>query len=143
MRTWYQVPRSPQGYPVVLQAGASPQGIDLAAKYADAVFCAEHNLAQGKEFYRTIKSRAATLYGRNPDEILILPGLWPILGSTEAEAHTRKAEFDSLDEDGDTLGKLASELGLPRVSLELDKQLPWDLVDDPGGYRAATASPIL
>jgi alkanesulfonate monooxygenase SsuD/methylene tetrahydromethanopterin reductase-like flavin-dependent oxidoreductase (luciferase family) len=59
---------------MVLQAGASSQGIDLAAKYTDAVFYAEHSLTPGKESYRTIKSRAATVYGRNPDEILILPG---------------------------------------------------------------------
>lgn len=132
VKTWYQVPRSPQGHPVVLQAGASEQGIDLAAKYADAVFCAEHNLAQGKEFANKVKSRARDVYGRNPDEVLILPGLWPVMGSTEAEARRRRDELESLNTDNaDSLTSLAKQLGLPVDSLELDRQLPWDLINAP------------
>ncbi|WP_261561696.1 NtaA/DmoA family FMN-dependent monooxygenase [Frankia tisae] len=131
VNTWYQVPRSPQGHPVVLQAGASRHGIDLAAKYADAVFCAEHGLAQGKEFARKIKSRAAEVYGRNPDEVLILPGLWPILGSTEAEAHQRRDLLTGLAEEPDALAALAFQIALPVESLTLDGPLPWHLVDSP------------
>jgi FMN-dependent oxidoreductase (nitrilotriacetate monooxygenase family) len=132
VKTWYQVPRSPQGHPVVLQAGASEQGIDLAAKYADAVFCAEHNLAQGKEFANKVKSRARDVYGRNPDEVLILPGLWPVMGSTEAEALSRRDELESLNTDNaDSLTSLAKQLGLPADSLELDRQLPWELINAP------------
>lgn len=132
VKTWYQVPRSPQGHPVVLQAGASEQGIDLAAKYADAVFCAEHNLQQGKDFAQKVKSRARDVYGRNPDDVLILPGLWPVLGSTEAEALERRDLLASLNTDNvDALTSLAAQLGLPVDSLELDKQLPWELVNTP------------
>jgi FMN-dependent oxidoreductase (nitrilotriacetate monooxygenase family) len=132
VNTWYQVPRSPQGHPVVLQAGASEQGIDLAAKHADAVFCAEHNLAQGKEFANKVKSRARDVYGRNPDEVLILPGLWPVLGSTEAEARERRDELESLNTDNvDSLVSLAKQIGVPVDSLELDRQLPWELIDSP------------
>jgi FMN-dependent oxidoreductase (nitrilotriacetate monooxygenase family) len=132
VKTWYQVPRSPQGHPVVLQAGASEQGIDLAAKYADAVFCAEHNLAQGKEFARTVKSRARDVYGRDPDEVLILPGLWPILGSTEREARERRDLLAGLhSESADALASLAGQLGLRVEDLALDEQLPWDLIDSP------------
>jgi FMN-dependent oxidoreductase (nitrilotriacetate monooxygenase family) len=132
VNTWYQVPRSPQGHPVVLQAGASEQGIDLAAKYADAVFCAEHDLQAGKEFANKVKSRARDLYGRNPDDVLILPGLWPILGSTEAEARERRDQLESLNTDTvDSLASLGKQLGLPVDSLELDRQLPWDLINSP------------
>jgi FMN-dependent oxidoreductase (nitrilotriacetate monooxygenase family) len=132
VKTWYQVPRSPQGYPVVLQAGASEQGIDLAAKYADAVFCAEHNLQQGKEFAQKVKSRARDVYGRNPDDVLILPGLWPILGSTEREARERRDLLASLNTDNvEALTSLAAQLGLPIDSLTLDQQLPWDLINTP------------
>jgi FMN-dependent oxidoreductase (nitrilotriacetate monooxygenase family) len=132
VKTWYQVPRSPQGYPVVLQAGASEQGIDLAAKYADAVFCAEHNLQQGKEFAQKVKSRARDVYGRNPDDVLILPGLWPILGSTEREARERRDLLASLNTDNvEALTSLAAQLGLPVDSLTLDQQLPWDLINTP------------
>ncbi|MET0453730.1 MAG: NtaA/DmoA family FMN-dependent monooxygenase [Mycobacterium sp.] len=132
VKTWYQVPRSPQGHPVVLQAGASEQGIDLAAKHADAVFCAEHNLAQGKDFARKVKSRARDVYGRNPDDVLILPGLWPIIGSTEAEARERRDLLESLNTDSvDSLVSLAKQLGLPVDSLELDRELPWEVIDSP------------
>ncbi|OAA26165.1 FMN-dependent oxidoreductase, nitrilotriacetate monooxygenase family [Frankia sp. EI5c] len=132
LRTWYQVPRSPQGYPVVLQAGASPQGIDLAAKYADAVFCAEHSLQQGLDFARKVRSRARDAYGRDPDEVLILPGLWPVLGSTEAEARERRDLLASLStDDTDALASLAAQLGLPVDSLRPDRQPPWDLIDSP------------
>jgi FMN-dependent oxidoreductase (nitrilotriacetate monooxygenase family) len=131
VNTWYQVPRSPQGHPVVLQAGGSWHGIDLAAKHADAVFCAEHSLAQGKEFAQKIRSRAAEVYGRNPDEVLLLPGMWPILGSTEAEARARREQLSDLSVGDDALVSLAAQLGLPLDSLELDKQLPWHLVDSP------------
>lgn len=132
MKTWFQVPRSPQGHPVVLQAGASEQGIDLAAKHADAVFCAEHSLAQGKEFARRVKTRARNVYGRNPDTVLILPGLWPVMGSTEAEARQRRDQLAELSgDDGDALTSLANQLGLPVDSLELDRQPPWDLINSP------------
>jgi FMN-dependent oxidoreductase (nitrilotriacetate monooxygenase family) len=131
VKTWYQVPRSPQGHPVVLQAGASWHGIDLAAKYADAVFCAEHGLQQGKEFARKVKSRAAQVYGRNPREVLILPGMWPILGSTEAEARERRDLLIGLTATDDALASLATQIGLPVDSLVLDEQPPWHLVDSP------------
>ena len=132
VNAWYQVPRSPQGHPVVLQAGASAQGIDLAAKHADAVFCAEHSLAQGKEFARKVRSRAREIYGRNPDEVLILPGLWPVLGSTEAEARERYDLLVSLNTAStNTLATLAAQLGVPVDSLELDRQPPWDLINSP------------
>lgn len=132
LKTWYQVPRSPQGHPVILQAGASDHGIDLAAKYADAVFCAEHSLQQGKEFARKVKTRARDVYGRNPAEVLILPGLWPILGSTTAEARDRRDLLASLNTDNaDALASLAGQLGVPADSLELDKQPPWELIDSP------------
>jgi FMN-dependent oxidoreductase (nitrilotriacetate monooxygenase family) len=132
VKTWYQVPPSPQGHPVVLQAGASAQGIDLAAKYADAVFCAEHNLQQGKDFAQKIKSRARDVYGRSPDDVLILPGLWPVLGSTETEARERRDLLAGLNTDNvDALTSLAAQLGLPADSLELDQQLPWHLIDSP------------
>jgi len=132
VNTWFQVPRSPQGYPVVLQAGASEQGIDLAAKHADAVFCAAHGLEQGREFARRVKARARDVYGRNPDEVLILPGLWPVLGSTEAEARARRDLLAGLSTDSaDALASLAEQIGLPVESLHLDRQPPWELVNAP------------
>lgn len=133
LKARFQFPRSPQGRPVVLQAGGSPQGIELAAEHADAVFSAAHTLASGQEFYRTLKSRAAA-YGRGPDEILVLPGLFIVLGSTEAEAKQRRAWLDGLTTTEDQLAGLhglATRLDVPADSLELDKTLPWELIDRP------------
>jgi N-acetyl-S-(2-succino)cysteine monooxygenase len=79
------VPRSPQGRPIVVQAGASGPGKALAARIADCVFTAQSKLADGKAFYDEIKSKAVEL-GRRPDQIRIMPGIVPILGRTDEEA---------------------------------------------------------
>jgi alkanesulfonate monooxygenase SsuD/methylene tetrahydromethanopterin reductase-like flavin-dependent oxidoreductase (luciferase family) len=75
------VPRSPQGYPLIVQAGSSEDGKDLAARYADAVFTAHQTLADAQEFYRDLKARTAAA-GRDPETIKILPGIVPVIGAT-------------------------------------------------------------
>ncbi|CAN5850299.1 LLM class flavin-dependent oxidoreductase [soil metagenome] len=122
------VPRSPQGRPVLLQAGGSPQGTALAAKYADAVFSVSHTLPGAKEFYRTVKDQAAQ-HGRADDDVVILPGLFPILGSTEAEARERKQWLDDVAGFDLELEALSATLGLQPGDLQLDKTLPWPLVE--------------
>ncbi|MCJ2144421.1 LLM class flavin-dependent oxidoreductase [Methylobacterium sp. E-066] len=79
------VPRSPQGHPVIVQAGSSAAGVDLAAETAEAVFTAQQTLADAQAFYADLKGRAET-YGRDPDHIKIMPGIFPVVGRTEAEA---------------------------------------------------------
>lgn len=122
------VPRSPQGRPVLLQAGGSPQGTALAARYADAVFSVSHTLASAQEFYRSVKDQAAS-HGRQRDEVVILPGLFPVLGSTEAEARERKAWLDEVAGFEEELESLSRTLGLEPGDLQLDRQLPWDLLE--------------
>jgi FMN-dependent oxidoreductase (nitrilotriacetate monooxygenase family) len=80
------VPRSPQGHPVLVQAGASGPGRDLAARIADIVFTAGTVKEQAVEFYKDLKARAAH-FGRNSDDVKIMPGISPIVGSTEEEAN--------------------------------------------------------
>jgi FMN-dependent oxidoreductase (nitrilotriacetate monooxygenase family) len=87
------VPRSPQAYPVLVQAGSSLDGRIFAGQYAEAVFTAQRTLAEGQEFYSELKRRAAAS-GRSGEDILILPGIVPIIGSTEAEALQREQEFE-------------------------------------------------
>lgn len=87
--------RSPQGHPVVFQAGSSNDGRDLAAREAEAVYTNPENLLQAKEFYRDVKQRAAA-YGRSPEDIVILPGLIPIIGATEEEAERKYQEVARL-----------------------------------------------
>jgi FMN-dependent oxidoreductase (nitrilotriacetate monooxygenase family) len=80
------VPRSPQGHPVLVQAGASGPGRDLAARIADIVFTAGTVKEQAVEFYKDLKARAVH-FGRDPDGVKIMPGISPIVGSTEEEAN--------------------------------------------------------
>ena len=88
------IARSPQGYPVIAQAGGSGPGRDLGARVADIIYTAQHDMKEAQDFYRDMKARAAAA-GRDPDTLLIMPGWMPILGQTDAEAH---AKFDELDE---------------------------------------------
>lgn len=81
----FTVPRSPQGRPVILQAGVSPQGRDFAAANSDAIFSPFGKLPEAAEFYRDIKARAVAA-GRQPGDIKILPSASFVLGDTEAEA---------------------------------------------------------
>ncbi|SDH40737.1 NtaA/DmoA family FMN-dependent monooxygenase [Pseudonocardia oroxyli] len=85
IRGRFTVPRSPQGRPVILQAGVSPEGRDFAASRSDAIFSPYGSLPEAAEFYRDVKARAVT-FGRSPDDIKILPSASFVLGDTEAEA---------------------------------------------------------
>src|SRR6201996_914357 len=79
------MPRGPQGRPVFVQAGSSETGRRFAARHAEAVFTAQMEKADRKDFYADLK-RIAVAEGRDPGQVLILPGLSPVIGSTEAEA---------------------------------------------------------
>ncbi|MFF2083596.1 NtaA/DmoA family FMN-dependent monooxygenase [Nocardia sp. NPDC058176] len=81
----FTVPRSPQGRPVILQAGVSPQGRDFAAANADAIFSPFGKLPEAAEFYRDVKARAVAA-GRSADDIKILPSASFVLGDSEADA---------------------------------------------------------
>lgn len=95
------VPRPVQGHPVVVQAGQSEDGRKLAAHSAEVIFTAHQNLASAQEFYRDIKRRVRAA-GRNPDHVLIMPGVAPFVGRTEAEAREKYAKLTDLilPEDG-------------------------------------------
>lgn len=88
------VPRPPQGHPVIFQAGSSGPGVDLAAETADVVFTAQQTLDSGKRFYSSVKERAAA-FGRNKTAPKIMPGIVTYVAGTEAEA---KAKYDLINE---------------------------------------------
>ncbi|WP_213450546.1 LLM class flavin-dependent oxidoreductase [Rhizomonospora bruguierae] len=120
------VPRPPQGYPLLVQAGSSEDGKELAARYAEAVFTAQQTLDEAQAFYRDLKARALGL-GRDPDTIKILPGIVPVIGSTEAEARALDEELDRLIRPEYALRQLAQTLRVPEAELRLDAELPADL----------------
>ncbi|SFB21672.1 FMN-dependent oxidoreductase, nitrilotriacetate monooxygenase family [Cohnella sp. OV330] len=89
------VARSKQGQPVIFQAGSSESGKNLAAKEADAVFTGQENLQEAKAFYKDVKDRAVA-FGRSRDDIVILPGIGPIIGRTQEEAERKYEEIANL-----------------------------------------------
>ncbi|MCX8282071.1 LLM class flavin-dependent oxidoreductase [Phyllobacterium sp. 0TCS1.6C] len=89
------IARSPQGQPVIFQAGASEDGRNYAARRADAIFVHHDSLEEGRNYYHDLKQRAAG-FGRDPDKLFILPGIRPVVGSTEAEVERKYQEFASL-----------------------------------------------
>ncbi|MDH6433159.1 FMN-dependent oxidoreductase (nitrilotriacetate monooxygenase family) [Streptomyces sp. SAI-144] len=88
----FTVPRSPQGNPVVIQAGDSDEGREFAASAADVVFARHSSLEEGRVFYADVKRRLAR-YGRTPDDLKIMPGIGVVLGDTAAEAQEKAAEI--------------------------------------------------
>ncbi|MBO9522424.1 MAG: LLM class flavin-dependent oxidoreductase [Nocardioidaceae bacterium] len=124
------VSRSPQGYPLLVQAGASEAGRGFAARYAEAIFTASQTLEHAQEFYGDIKKRAAAA-GRDPDQVIVLPGIVPIIGSTEAEAQALARELDELRVPEYGLRQLATVLEVEPDELALDAELPRHVVERP------------
>jgi FMN-dependent oxidoreductase (nitrilotriacetate monooxygenase family) len=123
------VPRSPQGHPVLVQAGSSENGRGFAARYAEAVFTAHQRIGDAQVFYDDLKRRAAE-YGRDPAGVRILPGIVPVIGATEAEAHALEAELDALIRPEYALPQLAELLHVDVAELHLDRELPEQLPDE-------------
>jgi len=104
------VARTPQGAPVIAQAGASEQGRELAAATADVVYAAAQTLEDGRAYYASVKSRMAK-YCRDPEDLKIMPGLMAIPGHTRQEAHDRYEVLQELVQPLVGLGALANYLG--------------------------------
>ncbi len=126
------VPRSPQGHPVLVQAGASHDGKEFAARTAEAVFTAQQTLGDAREFYVDLKDRVSRA-GRDPDLVKILPGIVPVLGSTVAEAELLAERLDEAIVPEYGLRQLSEILEVPTDAFELDAELPQDIV--PGEHR--------
>ncbi len=131
------VPRCPQGRPVFVQAGSSETGRAFAARHAEAVFTAQMEKATAVDFYRDLK-RLAVGEGRSPDQILILPGLSPVIGGTEAEAERLSRELNDLSDPEVGRKRLSGRFGGHDFShLPLDKPLSPEDFPDPALVEAA------
>ena len=117
------VARPVQGWPVIVQAGASEAGRQIAAETAEVVFAAGGPIADAQAFYADVKARAAAL-GRNPEHLKILPGALVVVGDTVEEARAKRAHLDSLVHYESAIGSLSSILNVDARAFDPDAPLP-------------------
>lgn len=131
------IPRCPQGRPVLVQAGSSDAGMSFAARHAEAVFTAHLEKATAINFYKALKARTAAV-GRSADQVLILPGLSAMIAATEAEAKRLARELDELTDIDVGRKRLSDHFGGHDFShLPLDSPLRPEDFPDPGKNEAA------
>ena len=117
------IARPVQGWPVIVQAGASDAGRQIAAETAEAVFAAAATIADGQRYYADVKGRMKAI-GRNPDHLKILPGCFVVVGDTREEAMAKRAKLDSLVHYESAIGSLSIALGLDAAQFDPDAPLP-------------------
>ncbi|MGY2402333.1 LLM class flavin-dependent oxidoreductase [Pseudomonas sp. SDO5271_S396] len=134
------VARPPQGHPVLVQAGASEPGKNLAARVAELIFAHSHSVQGAQAFYQDIKARAAA-FGRDPDHVKILPGVTPFIADTREEAQALFDAFQALIDPVLGLRLLADTLGddIDLSGHDLDGPLP----DTPIGQRGSRRDKVL
>ena len=115
--------RCPQGRPVVLQAGGSAPGQDLAARTADVVFAVVQDLDEARAQYASLKARLPA-YGRRPEDVVVLPGVMPVVGRTEREALDKLATLQGFVDSTNALGILSDRFGTDMSSYDLDGPVP-------------------
>src|ERR1700676_376801 len=117
------IARPIQGWPVIVQAGASDSGRQLAAETAEAVFTAQSDLAAGQEFYADVKGRMEKL-GRAREHMKILPACFVVVGDTVEEAKAKRAKLDSLVNYANAIASLSIALGHDASKFDPDGPLP-------------------
>jgi len=117
------IARPVQGWPVIVQAGASDAGRQLAAETAEVVFAAGSSLANARRFYADVKGRMEKV-GRNPDHLKILPGALVVVGDSIEEAREKRARLDSLVHYANAIASLSIALGHDASGFDPDGPLP-------------------
>ena len=117
------VARPIQGWPVIVQAGASEAGRQLAAETAEVIFGSSNNLGDAQRFYADVKGRMPAL-GRPREHLQILPGAFVVIGDTAAEAREKKKRLDGLVHPDSGIATLSVQLGFNVSGLDLDGPLP-------------------
>ncbi|MCB1547195.1 MAG: NtaA/DmoA family FMN-dependent monooxygenase, partial [Hyphomicrobiaceae bacterium] len=131
------IPRSPQGWPVLVQAGSSEAGKNFAARHAEAVFTAHMNKASALDFYKDLKSRVVAA-GRPADQCLVLPGISLMIAGTEAEAKRMEQELNELCDIGTSLARLSDRFdGYDFTRIPLDRVLTVDDFPDPAANQSS------
>ncbi|SHM46595.1 LLM class flavin-dependent oxidoreductase [Phytopseudomonas punonensis] len=117
------IARSPQGRPVIIEAGSSPAGQQLAAQTAEVVFTAASSLEEGQAFYQSQKQFVRDA-GRQPDHLLILPGVMPIVGRTREEAQAVWNQLNELVDIDNGIEQLSARFGVDMTAYPLDGPVP-------------------
>jgi alkanesulfonate monooxygenase len=117
------IARPVQGWPVIVQAGASDAGRQLAAETAEAVFTAQSSIAVGREFYADVKGRMEKA-GRARDDMKIMPACFVVVGETIEEAREKRARLDSLVDYANAIASLSIALGHDASQFDPDQPLP-------------------
>jgi N-acetyl-S-(2-succino)cysteine monooxygenase len=131
------IARSPQGRPVIIQAGGSPAGLDLAARTADVVFSVVQEMDAAKRAYADLKGRMAK-YGRSPDQLSVLPGIMPIIGDSEAEARDKLSRLQSWVTPTNALTLVSGRIGYDVTGHPLDARVPAPPPTEEGGRTFAS-----
>jgi FMN-dependent oxidoreductase (nitrilotriacetate monooxygenase family) len=117
------IARPVQGWPVIVQAGASEAGRQIAAETAEAVFTGQTSITEARKFYADVKGRMAKA-GRSPDHMKILPGVFVVVGDTVEAARAKKRKLDSLVHPDSGIASLSVALGTDVSGFDLDGPLP-------------------
>ena len=115
--------RSPQGQPIVLQAGGSEPGQRLAARTADVVFSVVQDFAEAQRQYAAFKALLPA-YGRRPEDVIVLPGVMPVVGRTDRDAFEQLATLQSYVDSSNALAMLSDRLSTDMSTFELDGPVP-------------------
>ena len=116
------VPRSPQGRPVIMQAGSSPRGRDFAARWGELVFTLQHSKSDMQAFYRDVKARVVA-QGRAPEDCVILPSVDPIIGETDSIARERQAYVNELVQTEAGMAQMSGHIGVDLSRFPPDQPL--------------------
>jgi FMN-dependent oxidoreductase (nitrilotriacetate monooxygenase family) len=116
------VPRSPQGRPVIMQAGSSPRGRDFAARWGELVFTLQHSKEDMQAFYQDLKARVVA-QGRGPEDCVILPSIDVIVGETDSIARERAAYVNDLVQTEAGLAQMSGHLGIDLSQYPSDQKL--------------------
>lgn len=117
------ITRSPQGRPVIIEAGSSADGQKLAAETAEVIFTAAASLEEAQTFYRSQKDQVIAA-GRNPDHVVIMPGVMPIVGRTREEAKALWKELNTLVDIENGLRQLSLRFSMDLSQFPLDGPVP-------------------
>jgi FMN-dependent oxidoreductase (nitrilotriacetate monooxygenase family) len=131
----FTVPRSPQGHPVVIQAGMSPRGLAFGARWGELIFAGYGTIENGRVQYAAMKDAVAS-YGRDPDQIKITTLMYPFVAETTAEALEKKAAYDELPNEIDQLSLLSEALNFDFGSKGMDEAFSDEELEGLQGMQA-------